>query len=148
MHSIVVKNIAVFIFLFLGSGALAAENESDKSQKDPLSIYREAGVSQAQEAKIRELAKEYEKPAKVRLERLRNLSKEMRDLSFEAELDEKKVLALQAEINELQNSLNNERIKLMLEIRALLSAEQKASLVDIMRKGESRDALSEPLLKP
>lgn len=116
--------------------AFSADKEN-ADKKDPVLIYREAGASDEQEAKIRQFAQEYEKAARVRVERLHNLNKQMTDLSYEPELDEKKITALQDEINELQNSINTERIKLMLKIRSLLSSEQKTRLVELMKTRES-----------
>ncbi len=121
--------------------AFSAEQES-ADKKDPVLIYREAGASGEQEAKIRQLAQEYEKAARVRVERLHNLNKQMTDLSYEPELDEKRILPLQDEINELQGSINSERIKLMLKIRALLSSEQKSKLVELMKARESSHNLA------
>jgi Spy/CpxP family protein refolding chaperone len=116
--------------------AVAGENEASAEKKDPVLIYREAGANEEQEAKIRQFAQEYEKEAKVRIERLHNLSKQMRELSFDPELDEAKVLKLQDEINELQNTLNKDRIKLMLKIRGVLSPEQKTKLVELLKSKE------------
>ena len=116
--------------------AFAADQES-ADKKDPVLLYREAGASDEQEAKIRQFAQEYDKAARVRVERLHNLNKQMTDLSYEAELDEKKILSLQDEINELQGSISTERIKLMLKIRSLLSSEQKEKLVELMKARET-----------
>ena len=121
---------------FAFCSAFAADQDSN-DKKDPVLIYREAGASNEQEAKIRQYAQEYEKAARVRVERLHNLNKQMTDLSYEAELDEKKITTLQDEINELQNSINSERIKLMLRIRSLLSSEQKSKLVELMKAREA-----------
>ncbi len=118
--------------------ALGAELESGAVKKDPVLIYREAGASGEQEAKIRQLAQEYEKEARVKVERLHNLNRQIKDLSFEPEIDEKKILAVQDEINESQNFLSTERIKLMLKIRNLLTPEQKTKLLELMKEKESQ----------
>ena len=115
-----------------GTCAMAAESSADK--KDPVLIYRNAGVNQDQEAKIRQLAQEYDKQGRVRLGRLQVLSKQMRDLSYDAELDESKLLSLQNELNEVQSAINTERTKLMVKIRGILTPEQKQKLVDLMRE--------------
>ncbi len=116
---------------------LANDIESSAEKKDPVLIYREAGANEEQEAKIRQFAHDYEKSAKVKVERLHNLSKQVKDLSFEAEIDERKILTVQDEINELQTTLSTERIKLMLKIRSLLSTEQKEKLVELLKAKES-----------
>lgn len=105
-------------------------------KKDPLSIYRNAGVNTEQETKIKQIVHEYEKAGRVRVERLRNLSKQIKDLSYDAELDESKILGVQSEINELQSTVNTERTKLMLKLRSVLTAEQKEKFVDLMREGD------------
>lgn len=97
-------------------------------------MYREAGASEEQETKIRQLAQEYEKAARVKIERLKNLSLQIKELSYQPELDEGKLLAVQNEINELQNWLSSERLKLMFKIRALFSIEQKTKLVELMKE--------------
>lgn len=142
------------LLTFLGfSACICAVAESENSadpikvnnsrdiafKKDPVLIYREAGANEEQEGKIRQLAKDYEKTALVRIERLRNLSKQLRELSYETALDEQKILTLQNEINELQSGLNTERIKLMVKIRSQLSPEQNEKLVEIMKEREKQD---------
>ena len=87
------------------------------------------------------MAQEYEKSARVRIERLKNLSKQVKELSYEAEADEAKILQVQDEINQLQSTLNTERIKLMFRIRSILNNEQKAKLVSLLR--EKEDAAAE-----
>lgn len=121
-------------------GAVYSQTNSEK--KDPVLIYREAGADAEQEAKIRQLAQEYDKEGRVRMERLRNLSKQMREMSFEPELDEKKVLALQDEINDLQNNLSKDRIKLMLAIRSMLTPEQRTKLVELLKEKENQRGTS------
>lgn len=113
--------------------------EKSAGKKDPVLIYRDAGASEEQESKIRSIAQDYEKVARVRVERLRNLSKQLRELSYQPAIDEQKVLTLQTEINELQSNLNTERIKLMVKIRSVLSLEQNEKLVEIMKEREKQD---------
>lgn len=110
---------------------------------DPVQIYREAGVNSEQEARIRQLAQGYENASRVRIERIRNLSKQLTALSYEPELDEKKILVLQDEINEIQIVMNTERVKLMLKIRALLTSEQKTKLIALLKERAAKPALQE-----
>ncbi len=136
-QALLLLSIAIAIpSLFNCPLAQAAESDSNANRKDPVLIYRKAGASEEQEAKIRQLAHEYEKEGTVRFERLHNLFKQMKDLSFESDLDEKKILSLQDEINTLQNALNTDRIKLMLKIRSSLSREQKTKLVELLKERE------------
>jgi Spy/CpxP family protein refolding chaperone len=117
---------------------VSADKKTDV-RKDPVLIYREAGASEEQESKIRQIAQEFEQVAKVRVERLKNLSKQLREMSFQPAIDEVKALSLQNDINELQATLNTERIKLMLKIRSVLSQEQNEKLVSLMRERQKQD---------
>jgi len=101
---------------------------------DPLTIYREAGVSTEQENQIRDLVKSFETETTARIDSLRKLLKEMRDLSLTPSPDEAAVLSKQDEINKTQNEIASGRIKLLLKIRSMLSKEQKQKLVDLMQK--------------
>jgi hypothetical protein len=110
-------------------------------EEDPLAIYREAGVSQDEEAKIKDLAKNYEDGANVKRKRILNLLGEMRNLSLQADPDPTAVLGKQEEINHLGGEMANDKIKLLLAIRAQLKPEEKAHLVKIMKHHlEEREA--------
>lgn len=114
--------------------AAAEVGEKASRQADPLAIYREAGATAEQETKIRQLAGDYEKSAKVRLQRIRNLSNQLKEESFVADLDEKKILGLQEEMNTLHTGLCLDRIKLLINIRQVLDSDQRAKLVQLMRE--------------
>jgi Spy/CpxP family protein refolding chaperone len=120
--------------------AHTAEPEDGAEKRDPVLIYREAGATAEQEAKIRQFAQEYDKEARVRVERLRNLSRQMKELSYEPEIDEKKVLTMQDEINQLQNALSTDRIKMMLKIRGSLNTEQRTKLVELLKEREQNQS--------
>lgn len=107
---------------------------SRAAETDPLDVYRECGASAEQELRIRQLASDYEKSARVRLQRIKNLQDQLKEQSFCAEVDEKKILSLQDDINSLQNGLSTDRLKLMLSIRQLLSSEQREKLVQLMKE--------------
>ncbi len=119
--------------------------QADNEKKDPVLIYRDAGANNEQEAKIRQLASDYEKLGRVKMERMHNLAKQLTQLSYDADLDEEKLLTVQQDINELQSDLNNERIKLMVKIRNLLTAEQKSKLLELMKE---RDLKAPPSPSP
>lgn len=126
----VVFCVVNFSLLFSACTTCAA----NAAETDPLAIYRECGANGEQELKIRQLASEYEKSARVRLQRVKNMQQQLKEQSYCAELDEKKVLGLQEEINALQSGLALERLKLMLSIRQLLDAQQKEKLVQLMKE--------------
>lgn len=102
---------------------------------DPMAIYRQAGVSQEQEMRIRQLAKDFEDQARVKAKRMMGLIQEMHQLSLDTDPDEKAVLAKQDEINSVTAEMATDRIKLLLTIRKQLTAEQKAKLVGMMKGG-------------
>lgn len=107
------------------------------SGNDPMAIYRQAGVSQEQEMRIRQLAKDFEDQARVKAKRMMGLIQEMHQLSLETDPDEKAVLGKQDEINSVTGEMATDRIKLLLTIRKQLTAEQKAKLVGMMKGGDA-----------
>ena len=104
------------------------------SSQDPMTLYRKAGISSAEERKIRQLAAEYESAQRVRLKLLDNLFNQMREFQFETEPDEKAVLAKQDEINKLSTLMANERIKLLLAIRDVMTHDEKIRLVEELER--------------
>lgn len=112
---------------------------STGAQSDPMAIYRQAGVSQEQEMRIRQLAKDFEDQARVKAKRMMGLMQEMHELSLNTDPDEAAVLAKQGEINAITGEMANDRIKLLLTIRKTLNEAQKQKLVGIM-KGASGEA--------
>lgn len=115
------------------SGTAKAEdggfNLSEEEKRDPVLIYKQAGINLEQETKIRQLAHDYEKSAQIKAARIRNLAKEIRELSLEPELDETKIFSIQDEMNIEQAKLNKERVQLLISIRSLLNSEQRLKLV-------------------
>lgn len=108
--------------------------EGGQPQKDPLAVYKEVGINAEQEAKIRQLSKDYEDASRVRDERVKNLMGEIFELSLQPAPDEPTVLAKQDEMNKVQAEKATERVKLLLSIRNVLTAEQKQRLVTIMEE--------------
>lgn len=117
-----------------------AQAGSTGAASDPMTIYRQAGVSQEQEMRIRQLAKEFEDQARVKAKRMMGLIQEMHQLSLELDPDEKAVLAKQDEINSVTAEMANDRIKLLLSIRKQLTEAQKQKLVGMMKEGSSAPA--------
>ncbi|MBS1997690.1 MAG: hypothetical protein JSS86_15315, partial [Cyanobacteria bacterium SZAS LIN-2] len=99
-------------------------------RQDPMAIYRSAGVSVAEERKIRQLAQEFEGMQRVRLKLMANLLGELREFEFHEDPDPKAVLEKQAEINKLAALMANERVKLILAIRDAMTFEEKQRLVE------------------
>ncbi len=108
--------------------------EGGQPQRDPLAVYKEVGINAEQEAKIRQLSKEFEDASRVRDERVKNLMGEVFELSLQPAPDEATVLAKQDEMNKVQAEKATERVKLLLAIRNVLTAEQKQRLVTIIEE--------------
>jgi Spy/CpxP family protein refolding chaperone len=138
MRNSIRLGITFAAMLAFAAPAYSQETGDPSSKADPVAIYQEAGATPAQQDKIRELAREFEKGAKVKHERIKNLLNQMQNLSLDAEPNEQKVLATQEEINTLTADMANTRIKLMLSIRQVLNGEQKTRLVQLMKERNAR----------
>lgn len=103
--------------------------------RDPLAIYREAGIDSNQEGQIKQLAKEFEDANAVRLQNVMSQLQQMKALSLKPDPDEQAVITLQEQISKIQAEMAMERIKLLLKIRKLLNPDQKQRLVEQMKKG-------------
>ncbi len=135
-RSLLIFSAACGICLAAQAPALAQppSQMAPSARPDPVAIYKEAGASEEQLGKIREMARDFETSARVKAERIRNLMRDMQGLSLEPDPDEKKVLSTQNEINGLTADMSLSRIKLMLKVRLLLSEEQRFRLVQIMKE--------------
>lgn len=134
------RALALSLLLIATSAPMAVQAQGGPpggGERDPLAIYREAGINSDQENQIKDLAKQFEEANTTRLKSVMTELQEMKELSLKAEPDEQAVLAKQEEISKLQSEMGMERIKLLLKIRHVLNAEQKQHLVDIMRKNMS-----------
>ncbi|RTL35619.1 MAG: periplasmic heavy metal sensor [Candidatus Melainabacteria bacterium] len=113
-----------------------------QAQADPLDVYVKAGIDATQHAQITELASQLEQTNIGRSHEIMDLIKEIRTLSLQPDLDEKKILAAQNKINELQGAMAIDRLKLNMKVRKLLNPEQRTKLVSIIR--EQRSMPSQP----
>lgn len=103
------------------------------AQADPLSVYVAAGIDAAQHAQITELASQLEQTNIGRSHEIMDLIKEIRVLSLQPDLDEKKIIAAQNKINELQGLMALDRLKLNMKVRKLLTPEQRMKLVAVIK---------------
>lgn len=127
--------IAISIVLLAGapkSVAAADEKASENTGKDPYRIYIDAGASTAQISKIKEMAGAVETENIRRSHEMLTLIQDIRALSLQPELDEKKLLEDQRQLNELQAQMSTERTRLLIRIRKVLSPEQRQKLVTLM----------------
>ncbi len=132
------QQIAALAFaLFLVAPHAVLAQPYPPEQKDPIGVYVEAGATAEQQQKIRHLAKEFETNARIKIERAGNLMRKMQQFSLEPNPEEKVVLATQEEINGLQAEMANSRIKLMLNIRTILTGDQRQRLVELLKERKS-----------
>jgi Spy/CpxP family protein refolding chaperone len=110
-----------------------AQPAAEDREGDPLAIYADAGASAEQLTKIRDLAREWETNARVKSERIHKIMKELQTMSLTTDPDADKAVANQNEINSLMSEMSISKLKLMLKIRTLLSAEQKTKLVELLK---------------
>lgn len=116
-----------------GPGALG----SGSTATDPMAIYRDAGINLEKERKIRQLAGEFEGMQRVRLKLLSNLLDDMKQFELQTDPDPKAVMEKQNEINKLSATMANDRVKLLLEIRDVMSHDEKERLVESLQRGPS-----------
>lgn len=105
------------------------------TQNDPLAMYKRTGINQAQIDKINALTAEFQKLLTEKTQVMVGLMRDMRAISLQVTPDDKVTLAKQAEINALNNEMANQRIKLMLAMRNVLTVEQRQKLVQFMNEG-------------
>lgn len=121
-----------------GINATPVRDSLTPANADPLDIYKEAGISREQEDKIRKMAKEFEDVQRVRLKTLYGLIEDMQELQMKPDPSEAEVMAKQGQINNLRSEISNSRIKLLLDIRAVMQPEQKEKLVSIVKERKAR----------
>ncbi len=136
---------AICCMAILASHSVQAQSQGGQAGStgaagDPMAIYRQAGVNQEQETRIRQLAKDFEDQARVKAKRVAGLLAEMHDLSLQVDPDEKAVIGKQEEINALTGEMATDRIKLLLSIRKQLTEAQKQKLVGMMKGAEPAPA--------
>ncbi|MBZ0187796.1 MAG: hypothetical protein K8F91_16235 [Candidatus Obscuribacterales bacterium] len=123
------------LFTLLSAGQAQAQGQREEGRaEDPVAIYKEAGINAEQEGRIRKLAKDFEMAQRVRFKTVTNYVKEMSALQMQPDPSEDEVLAKQQQLNEMTATMANERLKLMLKIRSILTAEQKQKLVSLIRE--------------
>lgn len=120
--------------LCLASGTMLLAPSMVHAQADPFSVYVKAGIDPSQHAQIADLASQLEQTNMGRSREILDLIKEIRALSLQPDLDEKKILSAQNRINELQGAMAIDRLKLNMKVRKLLTPEQRTKLVSIIKE--------------
>ncbi len=128
------NSICASVLVPLTALMLLAPNAVRAQEQDPFAIYVKAGIDPSQHAQITELATQMEQTNIGRSHEIMELIKEIRTLSLQPDLDEKKILAAQNKINDLQGAMVIERLKLNMKVRKLLTPEQRIKLVAIIKE--------------
>jgi hypothetical protein len=131
------------IVLFVGMFALTP-NMVQAQGADPLSVYVQAGIDPTQHAQITDLASQLEQTNIARAHEIMNLIQNLRILSLQPDLDEKKILATQNKINGLQGAMAIDRLKLNIKVRKILSPEQRVRLVSAIREQRATPTTTAP----
>jgi Spy/CpxP family protein refolding chaperone len=73
-----------------------------------------------------------------------DLIRNLRILSLQPDLDEKKILSTQNKINDLQGAMAIDRLKLNIKVRKILSPEQRVRLVSAIREQRATPTATSP----
>ena len=110
------------------------------ANRDPLAIYKATGISKEQEAKLNDMAKSFQDSLAAKAKTMAECLSDMRKYSLQPEPDRAAVLAKQGEINKINSDVASQRISLMLDMRAVLTPEQKAKFVQLLQQPPGRSA--------
>ena len=107
---------------------------SPQQPHDPAALYLQVGADNNTVQKVRQLAAEFEATIRPKYEGIMTQMREMQRLSLEPTLDEAKILTTQDAINRATADMANERIKLLINQRKLLTPEQRAKFVELLKQ--------------
>ena len=124
--------------MVLAQGQKATEQGGQR--RDPLAIYRAAGINPQQEHKIRIITKDFDLMMMDKANHIIGLMQQMRALSLQPEPDQKLVLAKQDEINKLNGDMANERIRVIFKIRGVLTSDQRHRLAQLTQPPPAKAA--------
>ena len=127
------------ILLNLPLFAFAEHAPPSTISQSRLAIYRAAGADTTQEAKLIELTREFEAAVTPKARSLVKLLQEMRSLSRQADPDPQMVLKKQDEINRINSEMSLARITLTLQMRHVLTAEQRKKLIQLIEQNSAND---------
>ena len=139
---LVASSVLACSLTFISLPATNAQGQQNKQPaaqtRDPLAIYKATGISKEQEDKIMALTRTFESTLAEGGNKMIGYMRDMRAMSLQVDPDRKAVLAKQDEINKLNNETSVERIKLMLDIRNVLTHDQRKKLVQLMQESPGK----------
>lgn len=124
--------------LVTSQSAYAQEPGAAQAQRDPAALYLQVGADNNTVQKVRQLAADFETSIRSKYEAIMGQMREMQRLSLEPSLDEEKILATQDAINRGTADMANERIKLLINQRKLLSPDQRIKFVELLKQQRSQ----------
>lgn len=98
-----------------------------------MAVYQAVGASQDQLSTIKGHVENFNNAQKTRGQTLWNLMRDMHQLSLQPLPDETAVMGKQNEINQAGAEMANEKMRLMLKIRNVLTPDQRQKLVQLMQ---------------
>lgn len=113
--------------------------ERSTQAADPIATYKEAGADAAQQEKILALASAYERKQEEKAHQVISQIKHLKALSLSPNLDEKTILQTQQGINKLQGEMATEKMRLLINIRKILSPQQRLRLVEILQRNSQQN---------
>lgn len=132
----------LFTIAMLACSIVLTPNTVHAEDNDPLAVYVQAGIDATQHAQITDMAAQTDESNVARSHEMIQLLNNLKMLSLQPNLDEKKILATQSKINDLQGAIALDRLKLNIKVRKLLTPEQRIKLVEVLR--DQRKAARQP----
>jgi Spy/CpxP family protein refolding chaperone len=136
---VVIGSLAIALSLGLASGAIAGDFERGAPLEERLDrLAGELGLDDATRARIEAIAEESRPRTQALRDRVRRERNQLRELLATSQPDLQDVLALAELITVAEGEMLKERLRRTLEIRSLLSPEQREALV--AETSDRRDA--------
>ncbi len=117
-------------------GQALMEKRRERLNEKMDEIYSQIGLTEKQKKMLEANKERHRQRAKVMMENSGKLRAELNQALMEPKLDMKKIDAVQAKLKAANAELTDERLKSVLEIRGILSAEQFGKFLTLM--GEQR----------
>ncbi len=113
---------------------------------DPLQLFLEAGITNDQETKMRQMANQFEETVKAKNAEAGQWFTQLKQYTLEPNPDEYKYLHCQEEINKIHSDVSMLHAKFILSLRGVLTQPQKEKLVAMMKQNlqQQQSAQSQP----
>ncbi len=131
-----ILSLSLLIAMSLLPTSLAQPNtqQAPGGERDPLQLFKEAGIDANQETTMRNMAKEFEDKVNAKNTEARQWFSQLKDLTLQVNPDEAKYLHCQEEINKIHSEVSMMHAKFILDLRNVLNQSQKEKLIAIMQQ--------------